>query len=203
MNQLYLEVEVNSSRDCASFYFKDITPEYSAVSSPNGYDPTGISCASPSNLTDITVAVSKVNSTSGAVTINIPTTSPTFDSTRIPGVVDYEITSTNLGYTITDGIYQFVYSVVDSANNDQVYQRTCYVLNDCAICCELEQRLKDIKSCGSCNELNSRSVNLLYEAYMLRQKAHHLVACLNFTGAQEVIDYLNRLLDLQTCDSCN
>lgn len=107
------------------------------------------------------------------------------------------------GITTGDGIYKFVYTIVDTANNDQVYQAVCYVLNDCGICCELDQRLKDLKNCGTCNENNNKLVNMLYEAYMLRQKAHHLVACYDIAGAQEILDYLNRMLDLKTCDNCN
>lgn len=206
MNTLYLETEVKVSRDCASFYFKDVTPEFDLVSSPNGYDPTGASCVNPDDLTDITLKVSQVNGANDPVTFQIPTSSPIFDSARIPGVVDFQITSGitgSLGYALTDGIYEFVYTVVDSANNDQVYQRTCYVLNDCNICCTLDQKLKDLKSCGTCNEKNNKTINMLYEAYMLKQKAHHLVACHDFAGAQEVIDYLNRLLDIKYCDNCN
>lgn len=280
MNTLYLETEVKVSRDCASFYFKDVTPEFDLVSSPNGYDPTGISCVDPANLDSITIKVSQVNSTATPVTINVSTSSSAFDATRIPGVVQYTITNSTLStvsYTISgaigtgtaityttstahtfsagqtvvinglvpsqfnmtatiasvpdstsftvysnvtgqasgsgtasltstviqDGIYKFTYTVVDTANNDQVYQRTCYVLNDCAICCALDQKLKDLKSCGTCNEKNNKTINMLYEAYMLKQKAHHLVACHDFVGAQEVIDYLNRLLDIKYCDNCN
>lgn len=206
MNTLYLETEVKVSRDCASFYFKDVTPEFDLVSSPNGYDPTGISCVDPANLDSITIEVSQVNSTATPVTINVSTSSSAFDATRIPGVVDLEITSGTtgtLGYVLVDGIYKFIYTVVDTANNDQVYQRTCYVLNDCNICCILDQKLKDLKSCGTCSEKNNKTINMLYEAYMLREKAHHLVACHDFAGAQEVIDYLNRLLDIKYCDNCN
>lgn len=107
------------------------------------------------------------------------------------------------GITTGDGIYKFLYTIVDTGDNDQIYQAVCYVLNDCGICCELDKRLKDLKNCGTCNENNNKLVNNLYEAYMLRQKAHHLVACYDIAGAQEILDYLNRMLDLKTCDNCN
>lgn len=203
MNVLYPKVEVTVSRDCTSFYFKDITEQFDIVSNPYGYDPTGTSCVNPADLDNITVKVTKVGSTDTPVTINVPTTSPTFDATRIPGIVDFQITSTALGYSVVDGIYQFTYSVTDTANSNQVYQAICYVLNDCNLCCALDQKLKDLKSCGTCSDKNTKTINMLYEAYMLKQKAHHLVACHDFTGAQEVIDYLTRLLDLKTCDNCN
>jgi hypothetical protein len=203
VNTLYLETQVTVSRDCASFYFQDVTPEYNLLTNPNGYDLTGVNCVNPADIdiSALTVQVTNLANPSSPVTVNIPASA--FDDTRIPGVVQYNITSTNLGYTLSDGIYKFVYTVVDGANNDQVYQRTCYVLNDCNICCSLDQKLKDLKECGSCNEKNNRSVNMLYEAYMLRQKAHHLVACHDFAGAQQVLDYLSRLLDIKYCDSCN
>jgi hypothetical protein len=109
------------------------------------------------------------------------------------------------GITTGDGVYKFVYTIVDTdpQQNNQIYQAVCYVLNDCGICCELDQRLKDLKNCGTCNENNNKSVNALYDAYMLRQKAHHLVACYDIAGAQEILDYLTRMLDLKTCDNCN
>lgn len=203
MNTLYLETEVTVSRDCASFYFQDVTPEYNLLTALNGYDPTGVNCVDPADLNAnaITVQVTNLADPTNPVTVTIPTSA--FTPGTIPGVVNYNITSTNLGYTVSDGIYKFVYTVVDAANNDQVYQRTCYVLNDCGICCSLDQKLKDLKECGSCSDKNNRSVNMLYEAYMLRQKAHHLVACHDFAGAQQVLDYLSRLLDIKYCDSCN
>ena len=282
MNTLYLETQVNISRDCASFYFQDITPEYNQLTNPNGYDPTGVNCVDPANIDSnaITVQITNLANPTSPVTVNIPDINPIFDETRIPGVVQYNITNTSFtsisytvsnavgtgalvtyttsiahtfiaGQTVTitsliptqfnitgvitsvpnntsftianvatgsasntgtvsgqslitgDGVYKFVYTIIDSANNDQVYQRTCYVLNDCAICCELDQRLKDLKECGSCSDKNNRTVNMLYEAYMLKQKAHHLVACHDFDGAQQVLDYLSRLLDIKYCDSCN
>lgn len=281
---LKLQIDVSVPRGCQGFYFQDITPQYNALTQPNGYDPTGVSCVNPANIdtSKITVEVTNMANPSSTQLIYIPGTSPTFDPTRIPAVVQYEITNSNfstvtatvnsatgtgtvatyttaaphgfiagqtvnvtgllptqfnvsgtvlsvpsntsftmssiavgsasntgtasgLGIETGDGIYKFVYTIIDTAPtaNNQVYQAVCYILNDCGICCELDKRLKDLKNCGTCNENNNRLVNSLYEAYMLRQKAHHLVACYDIAGAQEVLDYLNKMLDLKTCDGCN
>lgn len=202
MNTLYLETKVTTSRDCTSFYFEDSTPLYNSLTSPNGYDPTGVNCVDPYNIDDanITVKVTNLATPTSPVTVDIPVSA--FDPSQIPGVVQYTITSTDLQYNITDGVYEFVYSITDLSDG-KLYQKTCYLLNDCNICCELDKRLKDLKECGSCSDKNNRAVNMLYEAYMLRQKAQHLVACHDFAGAQKVLDYLSRLLDIKYCDGCN
>lgn len=202
MNTLYPEIKVITSRDCNSFLFQDITPLYNFFTSPNGYDPTGVGNVNPSNLNSsaIKVKVTNVANPSSLVTVTIPNAA--FDPTNIPGIVNYEITSTDLGYTITDGVYEFTYTVIDASNNNRVYSTTCYIVSDCNLCCLLEQKLKDLKSCGTCNEKNNKEINKLYEAYMLREKANHLAACRDFKGAQEVLDYLSGLLDLKTCENC-
>lgn len=202
MNTLYPEIKVVTSRDCNNFLFQDVTPLYNFLTAPNGYDPTGANCVNPANIDDnaITVAVTNLTTSATPVVVNIPNTS--FDPTVIPGIVNYEITSTDLGYTITDGVYKFVYTIVDSSDNNRIYNRTCYLVSDCNLCCTLEQKLKDLKSCGTCNDKNNKEINKLYEAYMLRAKAHHLAACHDFTGAQEVLTYLSDMLNLKTCDNC-
>ena len=195
-----LQIEVNTSRDCSSFLFKDSTKSYDALFNPTGYDPTGVFSVNPSNLTSFKLEVTNLSNSTTPVNITIP--SSAYNPTRIPGVVEYTITSTNLGYTIEDGVYKFIYTVIDSSTNS-TYQAGCYILNDCNICCAMDQKLKDLKNCGTCNDKNNRTVNMLYEAYMLRQKAHHLVSCHDFTGANEVLEYLKGLLDIKTCDNCN
>lgn len=203
MNLLYPEIKVTTSRDCASFLFQDITPAYNFLSAPNGYDPTGANCVNPNNLDPdlITVEVTNVTTSTSPVIVTIP--SSAFDPTAIPGIVNYQITSSILGSTISDGVYKFTYTVVDMSDNNRIYNRTCYMVSDCNICCTLEQMLKDLKTCGTCNDKNTKTTNKLYEAYMLRAKAHHLAACHDFAGAKEVLDYLTTLLDIKTCDSCN
>lgn len=199
MNPLYLETQVTTARDCASFYFKDITPEYDGLTAPNGYDPTGANCIDPSDLDAASLVVTILSEPTVSYTIDL---TDYIDPGTIPGVVQYEVVPADLSATtIEDGIYEFVYSVTD--NDGQVFQRTCYVLNDCSICCSLDQKLKDLNTCGTCDKQNVRTTNMLYEAYMLRQKAHHLVSCHDFAGAQEILDYLSRLLDIKYCDNCN
>lgn len=203
MASFQLQIDVTTSRDCASFNFVDSTAAYNAISNPTGYDPLGIANVSPSFIDQTNLKLEVTNMANPTVTSTIMIPSTAFNVTRIPGVVSYNITKTILGYTISDGIYKFLYTIVDQINNNRVYQASCYVLNDCAICCTLDQKLKDLKSCGTCNDKNNRTIDMLYEAYMLREKAHHLVSCNDITGATQVIDYLNRLLDLKTCDNCN
>ena len=197
-----LQIEVETSRDCASFLFKDSTKLYDASFNPTGYDPTGVLSANPNNLSNFTLEVTNLSNSTNPVTITIPTSA--YNPARIPGVVEYTITGTNLGYTIEDGVYKFIYTILETKNNiTTTYQAGCYILNDCNICCAMDQKLKDLKNCGTCNDKNNRTVNMLYEAYMLRQKAHHLVSCHDFTGANEVLEYLKGLLDIKTCENCN
>lgn len=131
---------------------------------------------------------------------------PTTTSFTIASVTNASVsgtaTATASYLSMGDAVYKFTYTINDSADSNKVYQAVCYVVNDCTICCELESKLKDLSYCGSCCKENQRDVNMLYEAYMLRSKAHHLAACNDFAGAQEVLDYLNRLLDVTYCDTC-
>lgn len=200
---LQLQINVDVSRDCGTFLFSDSTPVYDALINTGGYDINGVFSVSPNDLDTSKLKLEVTNLATPTVTKTITIPSTYFNATRIPGVVQYTINSTTLGSTIVDGVYKFIYTVVDTAHNNRVYQAGCYILNDCNICCSLDKKLKDLKNCGTCNDKNNRTVNMLYEAYMLRQKAHHLVSCHDFTGAMEVLEYLNTLLDIKTCDNCN
>ena len=106
---------------------------------------------------------------------------------------------TNL-YTPTDGVYKFVYTTINSATT---YTSSCYVVVDCTISATLDSMLKDINCCSSCSDSNNAKLNLLYQAYLLREKACHLANCQDFTGAQDVLDCLNTMIGTTSCDSCS
>lgn len=201
----HLQIQVTQPDDCKSFYFKDITPAYNVLTDPNGYDTTGVNGIDPNNIDDTQILLD-ITLPSGTE-VNLTIDAANFDPATIPGVVQYQVTlaavnsAASLALTdFEDGVYKFVYTITDSSDN-KVYSVTCYYAKTCTICCELDKRLIDITICRNCDK--SRDINTLWEAYMLEKKYNHLVACHDFDGADEVLQYLNDLLDIEHCDSCN
>jgi hypothetical protein len=277
---LVTQFSVKTTAGCSSFYVKDITPAYDSGTAPNGY---GSPNALATGITAINFQITNMADPTVTRTVIVPTVKTTYDGTRVPGVVQYNITSyqtalsttyaitssvssssnnnivytttlahpytigkivtitgssasthnitgvitnittntftidvpgiatangltatsqgyTNTTITPTDGVYKFVYT---STNAGVIYSSTCYVVVDCTIGATLDSMLKDINCCSSCSDSNNTKLNMLYQAYILRDKACHLAACQDFTGAQDVLDCLNAMIGTTSCDSCS
>lgn len=282
---LVTQFSVKTVSGCTKFYLKDITPAWDATSAPTGYDITGVNNPTPNNITSVSVNITNMATPTVTRTVVIPTTSPTFVPSSIPGVVKYTISSyqtalsnsvnitssnstatpglvtyttssvhpytvgqivtvtgvstashnvtgivtatpattvftlsiptvaagttgtggTSLGYTstafsVTDGVYKFVYNIILSG---VTYTSTCYVVVDCAISDTLTSMLKDLNCCNNCSDSNNTKLNLLYQAYLLREKACYLATCQDFTGAQDVLDCISAMIGTTSCDSCS
>lgn len=277
---LVTQFSVKTTGGCSSFYLKDVTPAYDSTTAINGY---GSPNALATGITSINFQVTNMADPTVIRTVIVPTTKTTYDSSRVPGVVQHNMTSyqtalsttyavasasstttemtfntsvahpytvgqvvtisgftspaqynctgvvtgvtttsfviassgltsgsatgtgtsqgyTSTTYTPTDGVYKFVYNTV---NNSVTYTSSCYVVVDCTIGSKLDAMLKEINCCSSCSDANNTKLNLLYKAYLLREKACHLAACQDFTGAQDVLDCLNTMIGTTTCDSCS
>lgn len=143
------------------------------------------------NVTGIITAIPAAN----VFTVSIPTIGANTTSTG-GTVLGY----TDTALTITDGVYKFVYSIILSGTT---YSATCYVVVDCAIADALTSMLKELDCCNNCSDSNNKKLNLLYEAYLLRDKACYLATCQDFTGAQTVLDCLSAMIGTTSCDSCS
>lgn len=200
---LNIEINVTQSQDGESFYFQDATPLYNPVSAPRGYDPNFGAGFDPSNIDLATIKIT-ITTPSGAVYV-IPVTPAEVVIANIGtiGMVNKAITSANLGGSgdIEDGVYKFVYGFKDF--NGASYSATCYVAALYQVCCCLDQKLKDLTICDNCTEKErSKKIYTLYDAWMLRQKAQHLVGCNDFAGAQKIIDHLSLICNIKRCDAC-
>lgn len=112
---------------------------------------------------------------------------------------------TNTSFSsLTDGVYKIVYNVTGPVSGvSTVHTTTCYVVVDCAISDTLTSMLKDLNCCNNCSDANNHKLNLLYQAYLLREKACYLASCQDFQGAQDILDCLTAMLGSVSCDSCS
>lgn len=143
------------------------------------------------NVTGIVTATPAVN----VFTLSIPTIASNTTSTG-----GSSLGYTNTAFTVTDGVYKFVYNILLSG---VTYTATCYIVVDCTVSDTLTSMLKDLNCCNNCSDANNTKLNLLYQAYLLREKACYLATCQDFTGAQEVLDCLNAMIGTTSCDSCS
>lgn len=199
---LILETKITTNDANTSFYFSDVTPLYNAVSDTGGYDLTGTVNLDPADIDQTRLFLDVTLPDNSVVSFTIPDT--TFNEANIGtiGLLTFEITATDLGFTETlqDGIYKFVYKIY-SEDGSKTYSASCYVPVSFEICCCLEQKLASLSTCPTCPG-NSKKISDLWNAWMLQSKIKHLVACHNNAGAEVIFDYLNTYCDIRNCDSC-
>lgn len=200
---LDIKIHVTQSQDGESFYFQDATPLYNPVSAPGGYDPNFGAGFDPNNIDTATVRV-RVTIPSGAIyVITVDPSDIIIANIGSIGMVNIAISSAELGGAgdLTDGVYKFEYTFKDT--DGVPYSVTCYVAAMYQICCCLNSKLIDLTICNGCTEKEkSRKINQLYDAWMLKAKAEHLVGCSDFAGAQKIIDYLSNYCNIKRCDAC-
>jgi len=199
---LILKTKITTNDANTSFYFSDVTPLYNAVSDAGGYDLTGAVNLDPADIDQTRLFLDVTLPDNTVVPFTIPNTTFNEANIGIIGLLTFEITATDLGFTTTlqDGIYKFSYKIY-SEDGSQTYSAACYIAVSFEICCCLEQKLATLSTCPTCPG-NSKKISDLWNAWMLQSKINHLVACHNNTGANEIFDYLNTYCDIRNCDSC-
>lgn len=203
---LSLSIDIQQSKDCKNFYFFDSTPPWNALSAPNGYDLTGSNGINPSviSMSDTVLVITKPDGT--VVTIDFVNGDKSTSRLTTDGrnLVEKTITYSDLGYAskLADGIYKFQYLPYNDSNG-YTYSSTCYVVQDCQICCCLDSRLSDISlptDCVDCD--NERKIKKLWNLYLQRDAARMAAACNNYTGAQEIIDFIISECNITDCTNC-
>lgn len=200
---LNLQQDIQQSKDCSSFYWFDTTPLWNSTSATGGYDPYNQSGGSSLDPNDIVVTSCTLDITLPDLSVvTVTLAADDYDLTRLEdtgtGLMQRTLTATDLG-TITDGVYKFVYTVV-TTNASVTYTASCYIVNDCEICCSLDTKLKALSLCTDCKD--NKDIKNLYDAYLKRDAARMLASCNDYTGAQEVLDYLTNYINAKRCDSC-
>lgn len=198
-----LQICVTEKNDCESFYFQDVTPLLNTITTPGGYDLTGVTNLNPNDINQSRMFLDVTIPDGTIISLTIPNTTFDVDNISTIGLLTFEVTNTALGMSdkLTEGIYKFTYKIFSDVGT--LYTTSCYVAQMCTICCCLSQKLKDIKACSNCSSAErSKKLNQYYDNYMLKEKINFLMACQDFTGAQSLIDYLSTYCGIQNCDSC-
>lgn len=201
MNLLILQQNISQSQDCKNFYWHDSTLLWNSISSPNGYDPTGSVGFDPNNIS-ITESVVKITKPDGTI-VTIQLVSDDYDLTRLEdtgtNLIQKTISYTDLGFSdkLADGIYTFNYRLKDIFG--VLHLASCYIVQDCTICCCLDGKLKDLTLCSDCN---NSEIQDLFNLYMRRDSARMLAACGDLVGAQQMLDYITKLCNSKKCSSC-
>lgn len=199
-----IKINIKQSEDGESFYFQDDTPLLNPVSAPNGYDVSGsFGGFDPNNIDTATVKVRVTIPNGDIYVINVDPSDIVIANIGTIGMVNIAITSTDLGTSgdITDGIYFFEYTFKDT--DGVSYSAKCYVAAMYQVCCCLNKKLIDITTCTNCPEKErSRKINDLYDAWMLKFKAEHLVGCNNYTAASQIIEHLTSYCNIKRCATC-
>lgn len=204
-HMLQLKIDISTNDPSTSFYFKDVTPLYNAISDPTGYDLTGVNNFDPGTIDTARLYLDVTLPDTSIISLTIPAAN--FDIANIggTGLITYEILATDLGFssTLQDGIYKFSYKIY-SQDGSKSFSCAAYIAVTFAICCCLEKKLVDITLCSSCSDHDkNKRISNLYDNWVLQSKINHLLACHNNAGAQEAIDFLTNYCNIKNCDSCN
>ncbi len=203
---LDLHQNIGESKDCKTFYFFDTTPLYNAISAPNGYDPTGVDSVDPADI-DQGLSELVVTLPDGTEVHFDMETYGDYDETRLTtdgkNLFQFSISYSDLGFdsTLADGIYKFHYIIyVGDGDALPTYQTISYVVQDCAACCCLDEKLAAIKYCRDCKE--NKDIKELYDLYLKRCAAKILAACGDYQGAQVALDYITDACAIKKCNGC-
>lgn len=206
MTKLDLQINISQSKDCKNFYFFDVTTLYNSLSAPFGYDLHNLGGGDtfkPSQI-DLTLSYLEILLPNG-VTKDINFVSGDMSTTRLDSdgknLIQKTISYTDLGLSsgLLDGVYKFTYHIMND-DGSLHFVSSCYIVNDCGICCCLDKKLLAISQCSDCKDKDIRSV---YDLYLKRDAARMQAACGNYTSANNTIQYLTDACGIKKCDSCN
>ena len=204
---LEINISTSLSKDCKTLYISDLTGYYDADTNPGGYDLTGVINLDPDDIdTSTGVLTFELVSTGDIVTVPIDSNDFEVSNIGTTGLINIPILISdlqNLGLgSFTDSIIKITYSYYDTDGN--FYQAQCYILYDCNACCTLNSMLSNIDYCGTCSKTQvQKQINDLLMAKLILDSARYSLSCLDLTGAQKALDYVNSLIDVKKCDSCN
>lgn len=196
-----LKLTQDISTDCTNFFWHDSTLLWNAISSPYGYDPTGVQGFDPNNIV-ITESVVNVSIPDGSI-ISIQLTDDDYDLDRLnitgTNLIQRTISYSDLGFSekLEDGVYTFNYRLKDTSGI--IHLASCYVVQDCQLCCCLDAKLKDLSLCSDCE---NKEIQSLYDLYLRRDSARMLAACGDITGANEMLAYIAQVCASKKCSTC-
>ncbi len=163
---LILDISMTQQNNCSTFVITDTTGEYSAST-----NTTGWSMAHHSSTPNLVIDTGQVQTATLAIISPGAAATKVFDlmdqtvwtaltgyltapfnTSTSPSNLAYTVEAEDLGFSVTDGIWQIEYSVADSYGNAYSLVRSFGVT--CAInCCvnKLIARIPDHYNCDTCN----------------------------------------------------
>jgi hypothetical protein len=204
MSVVQVVPNLSTTQGCDAILWADFTPYYNSITSPFGYDTTGVNSTNPSDV-DTNHAYLDITPISTGVLYTLQIPSANFDATQIAkaGFSTFSIPASTFGAsTIPDGIYKLTYRF-QLISSGKIYQVTKYFKIICAIQCCIDKQLNKLGCCTDCkDEKNNRVIYNLYRVHMLKDKIDYQLACNDITGAQSTVNCLTDFCNLTVCDSC-
>ena len=193
---LKLNFNIETSNDCKSFIFTDLTGEYSMN------NITGYGSPNP-ELSNIVYAYLKVKNASGTeYTINLIANSSNLPTSDI--YYEYNILNTDIGLTdlVTDGLWTFTYVVAfNYKETTEVYITTKSLLFTCQADCCIANLLANAKLDEQC-DCNTKSLLDYVKAWATLQSLKAAARCGNIEDFNSLLKIINKICKNSECKTC-
>lgn len=175
---------------------------YNAITNTSGWDSTGVSSLAKSAVASATIEITGPGQTS-ATSIDV-TTAVTSSSIYVEEFLLVQLSYSDIGLssTFTDGLYTYVYTIVDNSGNE--YIKTGSFVQICNALCCLDAAKKDFilnAYCDCCSGVDR--MKALQLADTLIKGMEVAGGCLTVDQITENLKSINRICGNAKSGCCN